>query len=84
MPEDSGLRWTVRNEQRVAVPDTVDGIRAALSEEQLVRFEEELGRATAETVASVVRHWVLNLASDPEDEDEFARLEAENRGRGAV
>ncbi|WDN56558.1 hypothetical protein [Streptomyces clavuligerus] len=80
MPEHSSMRWTVRHEERVEVPATVDGIRAALPEEQRRRFEEELGRATVETVADVVRHWVLDLASGPEDEDEFARLEAENRG----
>ncbi|MEU9337921.1 hypothetical protein AB0D49_32965 [Streptomyces sp. NPDC048290] len=80
MPEQSATRWTVRHEERVAVPDTVDGIRAALPEDQRARFEEELGRATAETIADVVRHWVLNLASDAQDEDEFARLEAEDRG----
>ncbi|MFE7132383.1 hypothetical protein ACFVIM_16145 [Streptomyces sp. NPDC057638] len=80
MPEQSATRWTIRNEERVAVPSTVDGIRAALPADQRAHFDEELGRATAETVADVVRHWVLNLASGPEDEDEFTRLEAENEG----
>ncbi|GLF95299.1 hypothetical protein [Streptomyces yaizuensis] len=80
MSEQNATRWTVRHEQRVEVPATVEGIRAALPEDERQRFEMELGRATAETVADVVRHWVLNLASGPEDEDEFARLEAENRG----
>ncbi|MFD5557856.1 hypothetical protein ACFWIA_28945 [Streptomyces sp. NPDC127068] len=77
-PETS--RWTIRNEDRVEVPATVAGIREALSDEQRRLFEEELGRATVETVADIVRHWILDLASDPEDAEVFAHLEAENRG----
>ncbi|MFD7547317.1 hypothetical protein [Streptomyces sp. NPDC059816] len=77
-PETS--RWTIHNEERVEVPATVAGVRAALSDEQRRLFDEELGGATVETVADVLRRWVLDLASDPEDAEVFARLEAENRG----
>ncbi|MEU3598917.1 hypothetical protein ABZ714_09335 [Streptomyces sp. NPDC006798] len=80
MSEPGPSRWTVRHEERVDVPTTVDAVRAALPDAQRLLFDEELGRATVETVADVVRHWILELASDPEDEEEFARLEAENRG----
>ncbi|MEU5160225.1 hypothetical protein AB0G74_11535 [Streptomyces sp. NPDC020875] len=80
MSEPGPSRWTVRNEERVEVPTTVDAVRAALPDSRKRLFEEELGRATVETVADVLRHWILELASDPEDDEEFARLEAENRG----
>ncbi|MFI6527374.1 hypothetical protein [Streptomyces uncialis] len=59
------------------MPATVDGIRAALTADQHQLFDTELGGATVETVADVLRHWVLEVASDPEDEEVFARLEAE-------
>ncbi|MFE5855042.1 hypothetical protein ACFQ61_17770 [Streptomyces sp. NPDC056500] len=80
MSEDSTSRWTIRNEERVEVPATVEGIRRALSEDQRRRFEEALGGATVESVADVLRHWILNVASGSEDEEVFARLEAEGRG----
>ncbi|SCK23438.1 MULTISPECIES: hypothetical protein [unclassified Streptomyces] len=70
-------RWTVHHEERVEVPATVDGIRAALTARQCQLFERELGGATVETVADVLRHWIQEVASDPEDEEVFTRLEAE-------
>ncbi|MEU0988033.1 MULTISPECIES: hypothetical protein [unclassified Streptomyces] len=80
MSEHSTSRWTIHNEERVKVPATVEGVRSALPEDQRRRFDEELGAATVESVADVLRHWILNLASGPEDEEVFARLEAEGRG----
>ncbi|MEU0688130.1 hypothetical protein [Streptomyces uncialis] len=62
------------------MPATVDGIRAALTADERQLFDKELGGATVETVADVLRHWILEVASDPEDEEVFTRLEAENRG----
>ncbi|MFJ4768265.1 hypothetical protein ACIP88_03960 [Streptomyces uncialis] len=73
-------RWTVHHEERVEVPATVDGIRAALTADERQLFDKELGGATVETVAEVLRHWVLEVASEPEDEEVFTRLKDEDRG----
>ncbi|WP_405645005.1 hypothetical protein [Streptomyces uncialis] len=72
---DSSARWTVHHEKRVDVPAAVDGIRAALTADERQMFDKEPGGATVETVAAVLRHWVLEVASGPEDEEVFARLE---------
>ncbi|MCM2390159.1 hypothetical protein [Streptomyces albipurpureus] len=61
-------------------PATIEGIRNALPADQRRLFDEALGETTVESVADVVRHWILNLASGTEDEEVFACFEAEEWG----
>ncbi|MFD4833986.1 hypothetical protein ACFWPV_29710 [Streptomyces uncialis] len=51
--------------------------RGALTARQYQLLEKELGGATVETAAEVLRHWLPEVASEPEDEEVFIRLEAE-------
>ncbi|ANW22227.1 hypothetical protein [Streptomyces clavuligerus] len=72
--------WTVHDGERIDVPATVAGIRDALPDEQRERFVAEVLAANVLTVEHVVRDWIVRIASEPGDEDVFARLRAEDQG----
>lgn len=71
---EGDVRWTMRNGERVEVPATIGGIRAALSGEQRERFDAEIDAANIDDLYNVVRRWIVELASFPEDEEVFAQL----------
>ncbi|AXU16829.1 hypothetical protein [Streptomyces clavuligerus] len=60
--------------ERVEVPAAIGGIRAALSDERRALFDAEIDAANIDDLHSVVRRWIVELASFPEDEEIFAQL----------
>ncbi|MFD3485000.1 hypothetical protein [Streptomyces sp. NPDC058665] len=71
---EGDVRWTMHDGERVEVPATIGGIRAALPEERRAQFDAEIDAANIEELYNVVRRWIVELASFPEDEDIFAQL----------
>lgn len=74
---EGDVRWTMRRGERVEVPATIGGIRAALPPEDRERFDKEIDAADVDELYDIVRRWIVVLASDEEDEEIFARLRAE-------
>ncbi|BDT39547.1 hypothetical protein [Streptomyces yaizuensis] len=72
--------WTTHGGQRVEVPATVAGVRDALPEKQRQQFLDEVFAANVHTVEHVLREWIVKIASEPADEEIFARLAAEEQG----
>ncbi|MFF8960818.1 hypothetical protein [Streptomyces sp. NPDC014894] len=71
---EGDVRWTMHNGERVEVPATVGGIRAALSGDRRAQFDAEIDAANVDDLYNVVRRWIVELASFPEDEEIFAQL----------
>jgi hypothetical protein len=77
---EGDVRWTMREGERVEVPATIGGIRAALSPDQRERFTAEIDAANIDELSTVVRRWIVELATFPEDEELFDQL----REQGSV
>lgn len=71
---EGDVRWTMHNEERVEVPATIGGIRAALPEGRRAQFDAEIDAANVDDLYNVVRRWIVELASFPEDEEIFTQL----------
>ncbi|MFC9067950.1 MULTISPECIES: hypothetical protein [Streptomyces] len=64
--------------ERVELPASIDGIRAALPETERADFEREVGSAAAQDLPRVLGHWALRTHPEAvrEMEETFAALEA--------
>jgi hypothetical protein len=79
MAEFTGATWaTYVDGERVELPATIDGIRAALPAHQRSEFDAEVGSTPASELPRVLGHWALRTHPEAlaEVEAEFARLEA--------
>ncbi|MFI6530763.1 hypothetical protein [Streptomyces uncialis] len=56
---EGDVRWTMHDGERVEVPATIGGIRAALSGERRAQFDA----ANVDDLYSLVRRWIVELAS---------------------
>ncbi|MFD5321423.1 hypothetical protein [Streptomyces sp. NPDC127098] len=79
MAEITEATWaTYVDGERVELPATIDGIRAALPAQQRGEFDTEVGSTPANELPRVLGHWALRTHPQAWDEveAEFARLEA--------
>ncbi len=64
--------------ESVALPRTVNGVRAALPPERRGEFDRAVGEAPAEELFAVVGHWAIETRPDLRAHDEtlFRQLES--------
>ncbi|MEW1550522.1 hypothetical protein [Streptomyces tsukubensis] len=77
------VRWTMHDGERVEVPATIGGIRAALSKERRAQFDAESDAANVDDLYNVVRRWIVDMASFPSDEEILAQLREQGAARTA-
>jgi hypothetical protein len=76
--EEAHFTTYVRGE-RVELPATIDGIRAALPEDRREQFDREVGAAPAGDLPRLLAHWALET-NDQAVEDMDATFERLARG----